>query len=156
MRTSHVLFALLLGVCVFTGGAALASCPGGPAPKGAAVHGPVLAVPDSDSLCLAQGGAPSNWVEVKLAQPSTSYPLLMAAAFGKDARCTVGADGAAVCSIEDRPLTADLQNPANIKSAAALRCEPTAGTGVCLSRASPSVILASLPRSNGLDFLPTP
>jgi len=153
MRNFRGLAVLLLAGWFLSGGVALARCPGGLAPAGALIHGPVLAIPDASSLCLAQGGALSSWIEVKLAQPSPSYPLLMAAAFGKDAICVVDGYGAAFCDIEDRPLAVDLQSSAAIRASASWRCEATANTGTCLDRAQPSEILASLPQS-GTAHLP--
>ena len=90
------------------------SCPGGPAPNGAVVHGPVLQIPDPASLCIAQGPSPSTWIRVRLARASQTYPLLMAAAFGKNAVCKVGLDGRGVCAIEGQPLDAELRRPETV------------------------------------------
>lgn len=146
---------VLLGGWLLSGTAALASCPGGAAHAGAVVHGPVLAIPDAQSLCLAQGDDPSSWIELKLAEPGRSYPRLMAAAFGKDASCVVDRHGVATCDIEDRPLAVVLQSPATGQAAASWRCEVTANTGTCLSRDEPPAILASLPRSGMAQLPPT-
>jgi hypothetical protein len=118
MRVRVVLrsIALAFGTCLAAGGAMAGSCPGGPAPSGAVVHGPVLEVPDASSLCLAQGQAPSTWIMVRLARASETYPLLMAAAFGKNAICFVGRDGRGVCDIEGQPLDAELRRPETIRA----------------------------------------
>src|ERR1700722_11354249 len=97
------------------------TCPGGPAPRGAEVHGPVLEIPDASSLCVALGQSPSTWVRVRLAHPSDTHPLLMAAAFGKNAVCFVGHDGLGVCDIEDQPLDAELRRPETIEASLSWR-----------------------------------
>jgi len=97
------------------------TCPGGPAPSGAAVHGPVLEIPDASSLCVALGESPSTWVTVRLAHPSHTYPLLMAAAFGKNAVCFVGRDGLGICDIEDQPLDLELRRPETIEASLSWR-----------------------------------
>jgi hypothetical protein len=119
MNTRVVLrsIALAFAASLAAAGAAMAgSCPGGPAPNGAVVHGPVLEIPDSSSLCVAQGFSPSTWIEVRLAQASETYPLLMAAAFGKNAICVVGNDGRGVCDIEGQPLDVELRRPETIEA----------------------------------------
>jgi hypothetical protein len=155
MYNSRGLAALLLSAWLLSGGVALARCPGGSAAPGAVIHGPVLAIPDASSLCLALGAAASSWIEVKLAQPSPSYPLLMAAAFGKDASCVIDGHGAALCDIEGRPLAVDLQSPATMEASAAWRCEVTANTGTCLDRTQPSEMIASLPPLGKAHLPPT-
>jgi hypothetical protein len=109
------------GACLVAGAAVAGGCPGGPAPTGAVVHGPVLEIPDASSLCLAQGQSPSTWRMVRLAKPSETYPLLMAAAFGKNAICFVGRDGRAACNIEGEPLAVELKRPETIKASLSWR-----------------------------------
>ena len=104
-----------------SGYAKAGSCPGGPAPSSAVVHGPVLEIPDAMSLCLAQGQSPTTWIGVTLAQPSHTYPLLKAAAFGKDAICFVGRDGRGLCDIEGQPLDSALRRPETIEASLAWR-----------------------------------
>ncbi|HEX4198491.1 MAG TPA: hypothetical protein VHZ26_13725 [Caulobacteraceae bacterium] len=102
----------------FAGAAGAADVCQGPAPAaGAAVHGPVLAVPDGSSLCLATGATPSAWVKIPLSRLRTSQRMLMAAAFGKNATCAIGADGRGECLVEGRPLAASLQSPEVVKAA---------------------------------------
>jgi hypothetical protein len=96
-------------------------CPGGPAPNGAVVRGPVLEILDASSLCVAEGQSPSTWVTVRLAHASDTYRLLMAAAFGKNAVCSVGHDGLGVCDIEDQPLDLELRRPETIDASLSWR-----------------------------------
>jgi hypothetical protein len=86
---------------------------------------------------------------VKLVDAGDNYPLLMAAAFGKDASCTVGVDGLAACEIEGRPLAEALSDPAVIATSGSWRCQATASTGACLSRDQPSSALAALSKTVG-------
>jgi hypothetical protein len=89
----------------------------GPAPGArAAVHGPVLAVPDGSSLCVATGVSPSAWVRIPLAHLQTTHAALMAAAFGKNATCAIDADGRGVCVVEGQPLAEALQSPGIVKA----------------------------------------
>ena len=53
---------------------------------------------------------------MRLAGPIDSYPLLMAAAFGKNAVCFVGHDGLGVCDIEDQPLDLELKRRDTIEA----------------------------------------
>ena len=114
VRIALLSMALASGVSLAAGRAMAGSCPGGPAPNHAVVHGPVLEIPDASSLCIAQGQSPSTWLRVRLARASDTLPLLMAAAFGKNAVCNVGADGRGICDIEGRPLEEELRRPETI------------------------------------------
>ena len=90
----------------------------GPAPSAhATVHGPVLAVPDASSLCIATGASPSAWVRIPLDRPQATKAALMAAAFGKNATCAVDADGRGACVVEGKPLTELLHSPEIVKTA---------------------------------------
>jgi hypothetical protein len=90
----------------------------GPAPSGhAAVHGPVLAVPDGSSLCVATGVSPSSWVRIPVGHLQATRSALMAAAFGKNATCAVDADGRGACVVEGKPLTELLHSPGIVKAA---------------------------------------
>lgn len=93
------------------------ACGAAPAPAGATVHGPVLQVLDARTLCLAGGPHPATWAPVELAEPAPSRQALMAAAFGKNAVCTVRPDGRAACVVEGRQLAALLQQPELLKAA---------------------------------------
>jgi hypothetical protein len=119
---SALLTAALAGSASFGAVDAVAgSCPGGSAPRGAVVHGPVLEIPDASSLCVALGESPSKWVMVRLARRSDTYPLLMAAAFGKNAVCFVGHDGLGACDIEGEPLDVELRRPETIEASLSWR-----------------------------------
>jgi hypothetical protein len=94
----------------------------GPHPTSAvAVHGPVLAVPDGSSLCVATGASPSDWVKIPLAQLQTTRPALMAAAFGKNATCAIDAHGRGSCVIEGQSLAAALHQPEMVETALSWR-----------------------------------
>ena len=119
---------LILSLLAMTIGAALAGaasaadiCQGSPPTKGAVIHGPVLEVPDASSLCIATGVSPAAWVKVSLPQMRTTHSALMAAAFGKNATCTVAPDGRDDCAIEGQPLAMALHNPEIVKTAYAWR-----------------------------------
>ncbi|MFN3512463.1 MAG: hypothetical protein ACK41C_05430 [Phenylobacterium sp.] len=118
------LLAALAGSGMGVGAAAAQPVCRAPAPAvGAVLRGPVLHVPDGETLCLALGAEPAQWVELRLQAPSlhrasagpSSRGTLMAAAFAKDALCEIvaSADGApvAACEIEGRPLTELLDRP---------------------------------------------
>jgi len=81
------------------------------------VHGPVLAVPDASSLCVATGISPSTWVRIPLDRLQATKAALMAAAFGKNATCAVNADGRGVCVVEGKPLAELLHSPEIVKAA---------------------------------------
>lgn len=104
---------LALALAFLTLGAASAQAASpcrGQAPAAATeVHGPVLHVLDGQTLCVAQGADPSQWLAVRLADaPSeASWGALMSVAFGKDVTCAVQG-GAAVCRIEGRSIGAQL------------------------------------------------
>jgi hypothetical protein len=90
----------------------------GPQPaSGVAVHGPVLAIPDGSSLCVATGASPSAWVRIPLSHLQTDRPALMAAAFGKNATCFVDAQGRGSCVIEGQSLAATLHQPEMVDAA---------------------------------------
>jgi acetyl esterase/lipase len=123
MSFQIVLFstALAVGANLAAAGAMAGSCPGGPAPTGVVVRGPVLEIPDASSLCIAKGQSPSTWVRVRLARASRTYPLLMAAAFGKNAVCTVRHNGRGICDIEGQPLDMELKRPQTIEASLSWR-----------------------------------
>lgn len=114
---------VLLAVTVVGGpAAALAQgssvCAGSPTASSSELRGPILEVPDSESLCVALSDNPSTWVRVVLAQPAPTRGALMAAAFGKNAVCTVRADGRGVCKVESAPLGDLLRRSEIIKTSA--------------------------------------
>lgn len=122
-RLCRALPSLVLAGGLAFADAAYAGVCAAPLPEpGAVLKGPVLHVEDSDTLCIAQGFEPSKWVPLKVGDGAgaVSKSALMAAAFGKDAVCTVSsiADGqaTATCTIEERPLAALLQQPGVLKA----------------------------------------
>ena len=113
-------------ICLLTATAATAFAVGAPAadicqgPRPAsrvAGHGPVLAIPDGSSLCVATGVSPSTWVRIPLSHMQTTRPALMAAAFGKNATCVVDAKGRGSCVIEGQSLAASLHRPEIVDAA---------------------------------------
>ena len=119
-----VAFALASGVLLGASSAQAGVC-AAPAPEaGAAIKGPVLHVEDGETLCVAKGFDPSQWVELKLA-PRAQTPApkgaLMAAAFGKDVVCRVETvvDGQAVadCTVGSKSVAALLARPSILKAA---------------------------------------
>lgn len=98
-----------------------ATCGRSETQPGATVHGPVLLVPDSDTLCLASGPTPDTWTRIKLSTASPTRAVLMAAAFGKNADCTVDQSGAASCTVEGQSLDATLGSPEIVKASLAWR-----------------------------------
>ncbi len=77
----------------------LAACTASAPPSGQMISGPVLQVIDGQTLCVADGPTPDQWIRVRLADvdKSISRGALMAAAFAKDVICTAdGRDGSGV------------------------------------------------------------
>ncbi|HEY3888714.1 MAG TPA: hypothetical protein VGL73_09070 [Caulobacteraceae bacterium] len=104
-----------------TGARAADICQGPRPAGGVAVHGPVLAVPDGSSLCVATDASPSAWVRIPLSQLQTTRPALMAAAFGKNATCSIDAQGRGSCIIEGQSLAATLHQPEIVDAAVGWR-----------------------------------
>lgn len=96
--------AVALGFALVCGAQAGGACPGPAPPPGSRIRGPVLLVPDRETLCVAAGSAPQTWRAVRLPQPAASRSRLMAAAFSKTAVCEVGPGHVAACIIEGEPL----------------------------------------------------
>jgi hypothetical protein len=102
----------------FAASASAADICQGPQPVGGiAVHGPVLAIPDGSSLCIATDASPSAWVRIPLPHLQTTRRALMAAAFGKNATCVVDAEGRGSCVIEGQSLAATLHQPEIVDAA---------------------------------------
>jgi hypothetical protein len=121
MRGLAILF---LTTFVGLAGAATAAaegCPGGRAPIGAVVRGPVLQIPSATSLCVAQSDSPTTWVEVKLPVWGVSRGAVMAAAFAKNAVCVITADGLGDCRVEAKPLAAEVHSYRALLEAASWR-----------------------------------
>jgi hypothetical protein len=79
---------------------ATAACAGAAPADGASIAGPVLQVESGDTVCVALGPSPTQWVRVVLADAGADAAkgALMAAAFSRDVICvTAGAaDGGGV------------------------------------------------------------
>lgn len=113
MRRHFIILAILAtsGLACAAGASARTVCQG-PAPTaGQVIHGPVLEVPDSTTLCLATGASPNQWTAISVPQLKASRAVLMAAAFGQNATCVVGADGQGDCKIEGRALADEVTRP---------------------------------------------
>jgi hypothetical protein len=114
MNTIRLALALVL---LSAGAAAAQTTPcGGEGPAaGVEIRGPVLHVLDGQTLCVATGSDPSQWMALKLedAPAASSWGALMSVAFGKDVTCIgQGARRTAICRIEGRPIGAQLDGEA--------------------------------------------
>ncbi|MBI1405406.1 MAG: hypothetical protein GC145_04705 [Caulobacter sp.] len=132
IRIAPVLGALAAGLIGLASPAAAAGntadvC-AAPAPApGATVHGPVLFVETGDTLCVALGETPDQWVRLSLADAPADNPIrrasttrandnprgaLLAVAFSQNVDCNVQADGRAICALQDgRSIGAALRQP---------------------------------------------
>ncbi len=109
---------IAMAAATLAGAARSAAICQGPQPASrVAIHGPVLAVPDGSSLCIATGTSPSAWVRIPLSHLQVTRPALMAAAFGKNATCVVDAQGRGSCVIEGQSLAAALHQPEMVDAA---------------------------------------
>ena len=106
-----------LATVLAAGACASDICRGQQPASGVAVHGPVLAIPDGSSLCVATGASPSAWVRIPLSHLQTTRPALMATAFGKNATCLVDAQGRGSCVIEGQSLADSLHQPEMVDAA---------------------------------------
>jgi hypothetical protein len=97
------------------------ACGADPPAAGAVLHGPVLEIPDASSLCIALQQSPTTWVAVQLPNLGVTRAALMAAAFGKNATCVVGADLRADCRIEGKRLVDQVRRRAVLRAAVAWR-----------------------------------
>jgi hypothetical protein len=116
-----LLFAVTIGSALAAAPARAEICQGPRAAPGAVIHGPVLQIPDGASLCVAPTPSASTWVLIELAHPQATRSLLMAAAFGKNATCTVDSAGKGRCVIEGTSLDEELRSPVILKAAASWR-----------------------------------
>lgn len=95
MRLSLLIGAMTLAAALSS--AAQAGVCQGEAPAGAeTIRGPVLHVPDGETLCIALGADPSTWVAVRVADgvdkastAGSQRQTLMAASFGQDVTCRI-------------------------------------------------------------------
>jgi hypothetical protein len=117
------------GIVIASAAAARTPCLGPPLAPGAVIHGPVLDIPDGATLCIATGSSPSQWTEIAVPQLKASRALLMAAAFGQNATCTMGPAGVADCTIEGASLASELKRPQVIKASGQWRARAAEETG---------------------------
>ena len=110
-----------ISVMAFAGAASACSAPS-PAP-GVIVSGPVLAVPDSHTVCVAMGPLPSQWVALRIAppDPDLSVSMVMATVFSKRVSCRVGKQGRAQCRLGEEDVRDLLRQPGLRKVATAWR-----------------------------------
>lgn len=120
-----VVFAAGLSLCALAGpaNAAPAGPCTGPSPvAGVQIRGPVLHVIDGETICVALGYAPDEWIRLRLADAPVASPIrhisntpqadpksvMMAAAFARMAECRTELDAnrevVAVCTVDGVPL----------------------------------------------------
>jgi hypothetical protein len=106
--------------------AASAVCTG-QAPASGVLRGPVLHVESADTLCVALGATPDQWVKLTLADAPAANPIqrasltdaeanprgtLMAVAFSQNVDCVIEDGDRAVCTLADgRSVGALLRQP---------------------------------------------
>lgn len=100
-----------ISMMAFASSASACSAP--PPPPGTIVSGPVLAVPDSHTVCVAMGPLPSQWVALRIVQPDPdlSVSMVMAAVFSKRVSCVVGQQGQAQCVVGQEDVRDVLRRP---------------------------------------------
>lgn len=125
----------LVGILLaFAGSSAAAQTPcGAPAAEaGAHLRGPVLHVLDGETLCLALGPTPDQWLQLRLGDPreaaaGTAPPrgTLMSVAFGRDVNCRIlgvaEIGNSATCERDGRTLSARAREPKAIQAGARWR-----------------------------------
>ena len=126
-RTSFfagALCAVALAAWADSAGAQDAVC-GGQAAAGEVLTGPVLHVPDAQTICVARSHDPKTWGSLSVSDADrasiTEKRKLESAAFAQDATCSIlpGRSGrpAALCRIAGVPLAERLQAPATLQLA---------------------------------------
>ena len=116
------------GMACAAGASAQGVCQGPRPAAGAIIHGPVLAIPDAATLCVATGASPDSWTAIAVPQLKASRAVLMAAAFGQNATCAIDGDGVADCRIEGESLASAVKQPEIIKASVQWRDRiPAAG-----------------------------
>jgi len=108
-----------ISMMAFASSASACSAPQ-PAP-GVVVSGPVLAVPNSQTVCVAMGPLPSQWVALRITppDPDLSVSMVMAAVFSKRVSCVVGKQGQAQCLVGQEDVRDVLRQPGLSKVATA-------------------------------------
>jgi hypothetical protein len=118
----HFAALIACGFIAVTAFASAASACSAPAPApGVIGSGPVLAVPDSQTVCVAMGPLPSQWVALRIAtpDPDLSVSMVMAATFSKRVSCLVGKQGLAQCRLGEEDVRDLLLQPGLRKVATA-------------------------------------
>jgi hypothetical protein len=118
----HFAALIACGFISVTALASAASACSAPAPApGVIVSGPVLAVLDSQTVCVAMGPLPSQWVALRIAtpDPDLSVSMVMAAVFSKRVSCQVGNQGLAHCRLGEEDVRDLLLQPGLRKVATA-------------------------------------
>ncbi len=140
-----------IGSAVFTAGLSLFAAAGeasaapaepctGPHPvAGVQVRGPVLHVIDGDTLCIALGYRPDEWIRLRLADAPVTSPVrrvsnreeadpravLMAAAFARTAECVTQLDRrgevVAVCTVDGVPIGRAMRDSAVVAASQSWR-----------------------------------
>jgi len=125
-----VVFTAGLSLCAMAGTAradAAQPCTGPRPVAGVEIRGPVLHVIDGETICVALGYAPDEWIRLKLADAPKVSPIrrvssrvqadprsvMMAATFAKMAECVTEQDRdgqvVAVCTVDGAPLGSALR-----------------------------------------------
>jgi hypothetical protein len=134
--------AAVAAFAMLAGAAHAQTCGQGKLAPGASVHGPVLHVVDGEHLCVATGAARGDWAELLIrgadegpvkVDGALGSALLMSVAFGRNADCTVAADGKADCRIEGQSLQTLLKRPGALQVARAWVRRPAAEAPVLLA-----------------------
>jgi hypothetical protein len=111
VRSFIIVVAVIASLGAVSGAAAQGVCQGATPAVGVVVHGPVLNIPNASTICLATGASPEAWTAVAVPQLKASRAVLMAAAFGQNVTCVIGADGAGDCKIDGRALADEVMRP---------------------------------------------
>jgi hypothetical protein len=98
-----------------------AVCQGAAPVSGQTLHGPILHIPGADVVCVATGSDRRDWVAVPLAEAAPARNVLMAAAFGQNATCRIGADGRGDCTIDGDRLAGRLTQGDTLRAAVSWR-----------------------------------
>lgn len=114
MKSRSVAVVVLGVIAAAAGPSAVLAC-SAPAPSpGSVISGPVLAVPNSQTICVATGPRPAQWVALNIAEHGSdpSVSLMMAAVFAKRVSCVVGSGNTARCVVGDKAVSQVLRQPA--------------------------------------------
>ena len=98
------------GLCALALARSVAAGPcDGPAPEaGARVQGPVLQIPDANTICIAT--SPTRWVRVTVGDLNADQKTLMSQLFTRTVRCEIKKTGPAACWLDGLPLSRAVSN----------------------------------------------